>query len=74
MQFDKVTYSVLKADLCNLAGWPMQCCSFVGCEGEQLNIFHVQQSNIDLQQISIDLQQLSIAIQGLVYVPTASER
>ena len=64
----------LKDDLCNLAGWPMQCCSFFGCVGEQLSIFHVQQSNIDLQQISIDLQQLSIDIRGLVYVPTASER
>ena len=73
MQFDRVTYSVLKDDLCNLAGWPMQCCSFVGCEGEQLSILHLQQSSIDLQQISIDLQQLGIDIQGLVYVPTASE-
>ena len=69
-----MTFSVLKADLCNLAGWPMQCGSFVCCEGDQLSIFHLQQSGIDLQQISIDLQQLSIDIQGLVYVPTASER
>ena len=73
MQFDRVTYAAVKADPCNLAGWPMQCCIFVCCEGEQLSISHLQQSSIDLQQMSIDLQQLSIDIQGLVYVPTASE-
>ena len=73
MQFDRVAHPVLKADPCNFAGWPMQCGSFVCCEGEQLIISHLQQSSIDLQQISIDLQQLSIDTQGLVYVPTASE-
>ena len=35
VQFDRVAYSALKADPCNLAGWTMQCCSSVGCEGEQ---------------------------------------